>query len=730
LVASGITGSVIAACGGIVSGDDLPNGPGGKTGSVGPDSTLDAGWGAGGETVGTSGGSAPTAPSGGTESRGDTGGAAGSDFATGGIAGCAATIDDMEDGTGHICPGEGRDGVWYAFNDRAGTQWPAPTTPGIPIETSLIPGGRGPSLRAMHTYGDGFLWAGIGLDLGFDGTTYGLYDAGAYDGITFWARGNGVVTARVGTALTTSTQWGGTCTLDTPPVAEGCVPHDSGYALLDEWVQYWLPFDLLTAVSQGDRTEAPFDRTELTNIQFRVGGAFDFWIDDVSFFVGPPACCSPRPAGCEGTNLFPDPDLKSAVGAGDLACEDVCFRQALTAGPYTPPAGIRDLQGLQCLLDLRGLGLGGNQVSDLGPLAGLTRLAGLGLSHNQVSDLGPLAGLTRMASLYLADNLVGEIGALSGLTELCRLDLSQNQIVDVGPLLPLTKLSSLDLSDNQVRVVSGLSTLTALYELKLPRNQVEDISPLGALDHLNTLDLSDNQIRDVAGLSGLDRLGTLNLAGNQIDTISHPFVLDDLWSLDLSRNLLRDVTGLGDLPSLSSLDLSQNQIADLGSLSGLASYTLDLSHNQISDLGPISGLGKVTILYLSDNQVSDLGPLSVWTAATELAELGLANNRITDLPSLGNLSALSTVDLSGNQIVDVSPLASLPNLFVLKLNGNRIADLAPLLGFSGLEQRNYDRGGLFNATVDLSGNPIDCAEQAANMAALRAKPVNLTIDCP
>src|SRR5688500_8667533 len=38
---------------------------------------------------------------------------------------CLGLIDDLEDGTGRICEGDGRIGVWYAFNDGTGTQWPA-----------------------------------------------------------------------------------------------------------------------------------------------------------------------------------------------------------------------------------------------------------------------------------------------------------------------------------------------------------------------------------------------------------------------------------------------------------------------------------------------------------------------------------------------------------------------------------------------------------------------------
>jgi hypothetical protein len=104
---------------------------------------------------------------------------------------CGLNLDDLESGTGHICEGvEGRLGVWYAFNDGRGVQWPAPTTPGVPIATSAIPGGRGRSARAIHSYGSGFTdWGvGVGFDLAFNGSKYGLYDARAYDGVTFWAK--------------------------------------------------------------------------------------------------------------------------------------------------------------------------------------------------------------------------------------------------------------------------------------------------------------------------------------------------------------------------------------------------------------------------------------------------------------------------------------------------------------------------------------------------------------
>jgi hypothetical protein len=285
--------------------------------------------------------------------------------------------------------------------------------------------------------------------------TYGLYDASAYDGIAFWARGTPSVEARIGTAATTSTKWGGTCTLDTPPVGEGCVPHERSYEFNDEWVQYWLPFDPLDAAWGGAGWGSiVFDRTKLTNFQFRVAGSpFDFWVDDISFFVGRPGCCSPPPAGCEVTNLFPDLNLKKKIALGDFACEDVCTRQTLDAAATPAPGGVQSLQGLQCLADLRTAYVNGNQVADLSPIAGLTRLHTLGLSQNLVTSIAPLANLTRLTNLNLSSNQLSDVGPLAGLVRLTWLFLSGNRIGEIDGLSGLTVAP-----DQPITTASGSAT--------------------------------------------------------------------------------------------------------------------------------------------------------------------------------------------------------------------------------------------------------------------------------
>lgn len=318
--------------------------------------------GQGGTNVGGTGGQSAGAdkPTGGTSAQG---GADTSDQrATGGVGGVCDTslnarskewIDDMEDGSGHIFASENRTGVWYAFHDNslAGTQWPSLTDTGVPIAISTIPEGRDCSTRAVHTYGNGFAdWgAGVGFDLAFDGQTYGSYDVSAYDGITFWARGDSatVLEVRVSTATTTRAEWGGTCQNEPCPY-----PLSVSLRVDSPWRQYWVPFAYL----HNSKQPTVFEPTQVTNIQFFVPASdqlepwpgssvpqtFDFWIDDIRFYQGPAGCCDTLPKECQNSADFPDPELEQAVRkatskpTGELSCRSVRYilpRHLLGGGP-------------------------------------------------------------------------------------------------------------------------------------------------------------------------------------------------------------------------------------------------------------------------------------------------------------------------------------------------------------------------------------------------------------
>lgn len=212
----------------------------------------------------------------------------------------------MEDQTGRICAGAGRTGVWYVMSDGFDSVWPALEQPGIPVLPQTIPERGGVSRSAMYLSvqagtrsgsSASECWgSGLGFDLNYDGASYGSYDASAYEGFAFWARGTAglVVEARASTIATTLTTYGGTCPL------EFCDPYFYAVTLSTEWTWYKVLFSELKHLGwQGGSDGGPFtyakidfDKQQLTNIQFLVHkystcntypAQFEFWIDDVTF---------------------------------------------------------------------------------------------------------------------------------------------------------------------------------------------------------------------------------------------------------------------------------------------------------------------------------------------------------------------------------------------------------------------------------------------------------------
>ena len=189
---------------------------------------------------------------------------------------CGPLIDNMEADTGTICNGNGRGGYWFWYADSASTIWPNAATPSLP---SLLSPPRGSSQRAMHTYGTCVQEVGIGCFVNFPaGLPLGTYNATGYSGIQFYAMGTvSALKVVVQNPATESTTYGGQCTLAVLSCTANSAPVLGLSA--NQWSLIMIPFSSLSGGI------APFNVTELWSIEFRPGyGAFDFWIDDLSFY--------------------------------------------------------------------------------------------------------------------------------------------------------------------------------------------------------------------------------------------------------------------------------------------------------------------------------------------------------------------------------------------------------------------------------------------------------------
>lgn len=119
------------------------------------------------------------------------------------------------------------------------------------------------------------------------------------------------------------------------------------------------------------------------------------------------------------------------------------------------------------LLTLIELDLSGKGIRELEGIEEIRNLRVLDLSDNQIEDLTPLQGLKKLQKLNLRENRVKDINALAKMKQLTYLNLHSNEdIQDLTPLKGLTMLNYLILRNvpigDQVSILANLNRLTYL----------------------------------------------------------------------------------------------------------------------------------------------------------------------------------------------------------------------------------------------------------------------------
>jgi len=79
---------------------------------------------------------------------------------------------------------------------------------------------------------------------------------------------------------------------------------------------------------------------------------------------------------------------------------------------------------------------------------------------------------------------------------------------------------------------------------------------------------------------------------------------------------------------------------------------------------------RIHRLHLLDKEIGDLKAMPIFQYASNLEDLNLYDNRISDLAPISKLSKLSWLNLGRNQIKDLSPLKSLLHLKKLYIYEN------------------------------------------------------------
>ena len=316
---------------------------------------------------------------------------------------------------------------------------------------------------------------------------------------------------------------------------------------------------------------------------------------------------------------------------------------------------LSDLTFLAPLTRLTWLDLDNNQVSNLSPLAGLASLSFLNLSTNQVSNLSPLVGLTNLSSLYLQQNRLADITPLPSLQALSYVDVRLN-LLDLSPASParlvIQALTSRcpvvtvypdqpDTAPSQ-RTPPTLTVLTAVAQggWPIPANatsylsfSVSDTGPAGETLAIGASSANSALLPSAGLIPGPDTNGnwTLPVRATASQPNATTITLTATNDVGLSTNVTVPVTVITPQPV----------VFPDPNLGAAVASTLGKSVGNLTTLDLLS----LPFLVANSSQITNLSGLE-W--ATNLANLYVRQNLLTDIRALTNLPWLLFADLSLN----------------------------------------------------------------------------------
>ena len=188
-------------------------------------------------------------------------------------AGTNGIIDDFETDPGRVARSEGRGGYWFSYDDGTGGK--------------LVREEISDSTRVLHVKSSGFTHWGAGFGASFLPTTSldhaCAYDASAYSGIRFRARGRGRMRLVFSGLSNTPPSRGGRCTR----------PGDTCYDRPGVWVdltEQWQTVEQLFCafIPEGwGGDHSGLDASDLVTVQFQMQARqnFELWLDDLAFFT-------------------------------------------------------------------------------------------------------------------------------------------------------------------------------------------------------------------------------------------------------------------------------------------------------------------------------------------------------------------------------------------------------------------------------------------------------------
>lgn len=295
---------------------------------------------------------------------------------------------------------------------------------------------------------------------------------------------------------------------------------------------------------------------------------------------------------------------------------------------------------------------------------------------------------TALQELRMRANKIKKIpnGAFSTIKMLENLDLTSNIIseIETSAFINLKNLEYLTLSDNKISSLNEtvLKDLVSLVSIRLDSNKLRFIDENTFANNLNLSEirLDNNEITVINGnaFGLLTKLRTLNLGSNRLQEIDIASTTIERLSIPYNK-----LTALTVNQKMKSLYAPYNELTELSFSGGGSSsemVELKLRRNLITDFTNISSLFKVEVLDVSSNPIGKLN-ISSFARMNGLSKLNLELTNITkDSLTFGTFAHnanMTQLDISYNQLqhIDFNIFSSLSQLTHLKIDGNNLSNI-------------------------------------------------------
>ncbi|HML69068.1 MAG TPA: protein kinase [Clostridia bacterium] len=179
------------------------------------------------------------------------------------------------------------------------------------------------------------------------------------------------------------------------------------------------------------------------------------------------------------------------VTATNVEAFSTAQQQMVSQDKSIKNGGIRSLDDLVKLKNLRILHVALQDIVDVSPLAKLDSLEIIDLNHNPIENVSPLAELYSLRELGVFDSHVSDFSSLSSCPLLESIDAGKSRITTPRAFAGITGLKSLKIRQTPLTTLDGIAAFSSLERLELSTVRDRNLTPLLSLPQLKEVWLNE-----------------------------------------------------------------------------------------------------------------------------------------------------------------------------------------------------------------------------------------------